>query len=183
MTAWGRGSWGRGPGLQGSAPGGASPVIPSLHSSSPTSARPLTPQCSPPRGPRGSPRPGTAAGLGERSPWGARPPRSQPAAAHPHSRGPAPGSAGLTAEEKVRRPRAPGHRICLSCSAATAMAGDRRAGGETRRRDGAGPEVRRRGNGSALGRGLVWSVDGVSDPQVSRSPSTALFDFFKQWLL
>lgn len=48
----------------------------------------------------------------------------QPAAAHPHSRGPALGAAGPATEEKVRRQCAPGHRVCLSCSAAAAMLKD-----------------------------------------------------------
>lgn len=55
----------------------------------------------------------------------AQPPFSpQPAAAHPHSRGPALGAAGLATEEKVRRPRAPGDRVSLSCSEAAAMLKD-----------------------------------------------------------
>lgn len=72
----------------------------------------------------------------------ARPPFSppQPVAAHPHSREPALGAAGPATEEKVRRPRAPGYRVCLSCSAAAAMMKD----GEPERTstaEGAGPET------------------------------------------
>lgn len=58
----------------------------------------------------------------------------RPAAAHPHSRGPALGAAGLATEEKVRRPCAPRYRVCLSCSAAAAMMKD----GEPERTSSAG---------------------------------------------
>lgn len=86
------------------------------------------------------------------SPYGGSSPLPQPAAAHPHSRGPA---AGLTAEEKERKPRAPGHRISLSCSAATAMVEKGEPERKRATRRGRGQEVRRCGNGSALGRGMA----------------------------
>lgn len=129
---------GEGPGGQVPAPGRAFPAahsctrLPSLHSLQPhactashTTVRPEPLRC---------------AGLSERTRGNARrPPEKhrkvtertasflpapQPAATHPHSRGPALGAAGLATEEKVRRTRAPGHRLCLSCSAAAAMIKD-----------------------------------------------------------
>lgn len=100
--------------------------------SSPTLAPPLTPQCAPiPCG-----GPGSASALWRiamtsretQEGHGAHglPSHPQPAAAHPHSRGPALGAAGLATEEKVRRSRTPGRRVCLSCRAAAAMIKDGR---------------------------------------------------------
>lgn len=104
------------------------------------------------------------------------PSHPQPTAAHPHSRGPALGAAGLATEEKVRRPRAPGRRVCLSCRAAAAMIEDgeperTRTAGRGRDRKCVTWEWKCTGqrDGGAVALGwLVWN-DGDSDLEVSVS--------------